>query len=146
MSETNLLLTDLKEGVFTITLNRPKVNAFNFELIAALQSAFKQAERDDQVRCVVLTGAGDAFSAGQDVTERRIRPRDHYGAVHAEVLFCHRCGITPKVLKSFALMQIGFVLFQRMSMIRGSGRILFGCGRRIRLFWPIRRIVCYWDG
>lgn len=68
MDETHLLLTDFKEGVLTLTLNRPKVNAFNFELIAALQSAFKQAEREDQVRCVVLTGAGEVFSAGQDVT------------------------------------------------------------------------------
>ena len=32
-----------------------------------LQSAFKQAERDDQVRCVLLTGSGDHFSAGQDI-------------------------------------------------------------------------------
>lgn len=67
MSETEILLTQLEDGVLTLTLNRPKVNAFNFELIAALQGAFKQAERDDQARCVVLTGAGDNFSAGQDV-------------------------------------------------------------------------------
>jgi 2-(1,2-epoxy-1,2-dihydrophenyl)acetyl-CoA isomerase len=67
MSETEILLTQLEDGVLTLTLNRPKVNAFNFELIATLQGAFKQAERDDQARCVVLTGAGDNFSAGQDV-------------------------------------------------------------------------------
>jgi len=69
MAESDLLLTHLADGVFTLTLNRPKVNAFNFDLIAALQNAFKQAERDGQVRCVVLTGAGDNFSAGQDVSE-----------------------------------------------------------------------------
>jgi 2-(1,2-epoxy-1,2-dihydrophenyl)acetyl-CoA isomerase len=67
MSETEILLTRLEDGVLTLTLNRPKVNAFNFELIAALQEAFKQAERNNQARCVVLTGAGDNFSAGQDV-------------------------------------------------------------------------------
>lgn len=67
MSEPNILLTDLEEQVLTITLNRPKVNAFNFELIAALQAAFRQAERDDQARCVLLSGAGGNFSAGQDV-------------------------------------------------------------------------------
>jgi 2-(1,2-epoxy-1,2-dihydrophenyl)acetyl-CoA isomerase len=68
MTDSKILLTALEDGVFTITLNRPKVNAFNFELIAVLQAALKQAERDDQTRCVVLRGAGDNFSAGQDVT------------------------------------------------------------------------------
>jgi 2-(1,2-epoxy-1,2-dihydrophenyl)acetyl-CoA isomerase len=68
MANDEILLTHLENGVFTITLNRPKVNAFNFELIAALQAAFKQAERNEQVRCVYLSGAGDNFSAGQDVT------------------------------------------------------------------------------
>jgi 2-(1,2-epoxy-1,2-dihydrophenyl)acetyl-CoA isomerase len=57
----------LKEGVFSITLNRPKVNAFNLELVSALQAALKQAERDKQARFVRLTGQGSVFSAGQDV-------------------------------------------------------------------------------
>lgn len=68
MVNSEILLTDLEDSVFTITLNRPKVNAFNFELIAALQAALKQAERNQEIRCVVLRGAGDNFSAGQDVT------------------------------------------------------------------------------
>ncbi len=68
MAETDILLSEFQQGVQTITLNRPKVNAFNFELIAALQAAFKQAERAE-VRCVALRGAGAAFSAGQDVSE-----------------------------------------------------------------------------
>lgn len=68
MAGSEILLTQLENSVFTITLNRPKVNALNFELIAALQAVFKQAERDDLARCVLLTGAGDHFSAGQDVT------------------------------------------------------------------------------
>jgi len=69
MADDDILLQTLKEGVFTLTLNRPKVNAFNFDLIAAVQAAFRQAERDDGVRCVVLTGSGNVFSAGQDVKE-----------------------------------------------------------------------------
>lgn len=71
MSEPEVLLTELKDRVLKITLNRPKVNAFNFEMISAAQAAFKRAERDDQVRCVLLTGSGGVFSAGQDVTEFR---------------------------------------------------------------------------
>lgn len=71
MSTSEIVLTEVNQGVLKITLNRPKVNAFNFELIAAVQAAFKQAERDAQVRCVLLTGSGSVFSAGQDVVEFR---------------------------------------------------------------------------
>jgi 2-(1,2-epoxy-1,2-dihydrophenyl)acetyl-CoA isomerase len=45
------------------------VNAFNLEMIEAAQAAFKQARRDSQVRCVLLSGNGNVFSAGQDITE-----------------------------------------------------------------------------
>jgi 2-(1,2-epoxy-1,2-dihydrophenyl)acetyl-CoA isomerase len=69
MPSSDVLLTEFVQGVLSLTLNRPKVNALNFELIAALQEGFTRAERDPQVRCVLLTGAGGAFSAGQDVTE-----------------------------------------------------------------------------
>jgi 2-(1,2-epoxy-1,2-dihydrophenyl)acetyl-CoA isomerase len=66
---SDYVLTELKEHVLTITLNRPKVNAFNLEMIEAAQAAFKQAGRDSQVRCVLLSGNGSVFSAGQDITE-----------------------------------------------------------------------------
>jgi len=56
-------------AVQTITLNRPEVlNAFNRAQHAALREALKEA-RDPEVRAVVLTGAGRAFSAGQDLKE-----------------------------------------------------------------------------
>ncbi len=61
--------THLVDGVFTITLNRPKANAFNEAMILAAQDAFKQAGRNQAVRCVLLTGEGNIFSAGQDVKE-----------------------------------------------------------------------------
>jgi 2-(1,2-epoxy-1,2-dihydrophenyl)acetyl-CoA isomerase len=67
MSESILISID--QGVMTITLNRPKANAFNFEMIEAAQAAFKQAARDDAARAVLLTGSGGAFSAGQDVKD-----------------------------------------------------------------------------
>jgi 2-(1,2-epoxy-1,2-dihydrophenyl)acetyl-CoA isomerase len=69
MAEEPVLLTDIEDGVLTIRLNRPKANAFNREMIIASQGVFKQAARDDQVRCVLLTGTGKIFSAGQDIKE-----------------------------------------------------------------------------
>ena len=63
------ILTTFDRGVLTITLNRPKANAFNLEMAEAAQAALRQAERDDHVRCVLLTGSGTIFSAGQDLSE-----------------------------------------------------------------------------
>ncbi|MBO9728941.1 MAG: enoyl-CoA hydratase/isomerase family protein [Chitinophaga sp.] len=62
------LLMDIQDGIATITLNRPEVyNAFNDPLSYELQDALKTAEKDAAVRVVVLTGAGKAFSSGQDL-------------------------------------------------------------------------------
>lgn len=56
------------DGVSVITLDRPDVlNAFNDELGHALVAAVEDAARDDDVRCIVITGAGRAFSSGEDL-------------------------------------------------------------------------------
>lgn len=58
------------EGVLTISLNRPEVlNAFNADMSLELGAALRLAQRDDAVRCVILTGAGRGFCAGQDLRE-----------------------------------------------------------------------------
>jgi methylglutaconyl-CoA hydratase len=55
-------------GVVTVMLDRPEVrNAFGPGLMAELSTAFEQAAGDDGVRVLVVTGAGDAFSAGADL-------------------------------------------------------------------------------
>jgi 2-(1,2-epoxy-1,2-dihydrophenyl)acetyl-CoA isomerase len=65
------------EGVATITLARPdKLNALTSVMHAELRDALTTAETDDTVRCVVLTGEGRAFSAGQDLTEDRVAGPD----------------------------------------------------------------------
>ena len=70
-------------GVLTITLNRPDVlNAFNAAMHRALQGAFKEA-RDDEVRAVVVTGAGRGFCVGQDLTEFRECAGDIGGRLRA---------------------------------------------------------------
>jgi 2-(1,2-epoxy-1,2-dihydrophenyl)acetyl-CoA isomerase len=67
MSYTTIL-TDLSEGVLTLTFNRPEVlNAFNDLQAEEVQEALKKAERDAAVRCLILTGAGKGFCAGQDL-------------------------------------------------------------------------------
>ncbi|MBY8848380.1 enoyl-CoA hydratase/isomerase family protein, partial [Saccharothrix sp. MB29] len=64
------LLIDDAEGVRTFTLNRPEAfNAFTVALKERLLEAVLEAAADDAVRAVVLTGAGKAFCAGQDLKE-----------------------------------------------------------------------------
>lgn len=68
------LLYAVENSIATITLNRPQtLNAFNDVMIREATEAFRQAERDAAVRCVVLTGAGRGFSSGQDLAETQSR-------------------------------------------------------------------------
>lgn len=65
-----MITTELTNGVYTITLNRPdKLNSFNFEMADELKSALMEAEANEEIRCVLLTGNGRAFCAGQDLAE-----------------------------------------------------------------------------
>src|SRR6185312_313042 len=64
------VLFEIKNSVAFITLNRPeKFNAFNGEMALLLQEKLDECEKNISVRCVFLTGAGKAFSAGQDLSE-----------------------------------------------------------------------------
>jgi 2-(1,2-epoxy-1,2-dihydrophenyl)acetyl-CoA isomerase len=59
-----------ENGVATIALNRPEVfNSFNREMALAVIAALDDCETDNEVRCIVLTGNGKAFCAGQDLNE-----------------------------------------------------------------------------
>ncbi|CAN5747752.1 enoyl-CoA hydratase/isomerase family protein [soil metagenome] len=65
-----VLLTETRAAVLTLTLNRPEVrNALSWELREALREAFETARDDEDVRVVVLTGAGKAFCSGLDLGE-----------------------------------------------------------------------------
>jgi len=65
-----MVLKERQDGVLVLTLNRPeKLNAITGELLDALYAALKEGEEDREVRALLLTGAGRAFSAGQDLTE-----------------------------------------------------------------------------
>jgi 2-(1,2-epoxy-1,2-dihydrophenyl)acetyl-CoA isomerase len=65
-----LILKDTVDGVMKITLNRPeKFNSFCREMALELQAAFDQASENESIRCVLLTGSGKAFCAGQDLAE-----------------------------------------------------------------------------
>ena len=90
MTDANapVLLREDKDGVATLTLNRPdQFNSLSEALIEALQRELDRVAADDAVRVVVLAGAGRAFCAGHDLKEMRAKPRQNY----YEDLFA-RCG------------------------------------------------------
>ncbi|MEW2739197.1 2-(1,2-epoxy-1,2-dihydrophenyl)acetyl-CoA isomerase PaaG [Providencia sp. PROV130] len=73
MNNEAMILTTLENGVLTVTLNRPdRLNSFNDEMHHQLSEAIKIAEHDKTVRCLVITGAGRGFCAGQDLNDRNV--------------------------------------------------------------------------
>jgi enoyl-CoA hydratase len=71
MSNYQYILVERDERVGIVTLNRPKeLNALNTTLVGELAEAMEVFDRDDEIRCIVLTGAGEkAFAAGADIKE-----------------------------------------------------------------------------
>ena len=68
------ILSAVEQGVMTITLNRPdRLNSFNDLMHQQLAECLKQAERDDGVRCLLITGAGRGF-APADLNDRNVDP------------------------------------------------------------------------
>ena len=68
------VLVSIEAGVQRITLNRPdRLNAFNPAIHKGLADAMTRAEADATIRCLLITGAGRGFCAGQDLTERDMR-------------------------------------------------------------------------
>src|SRR3989454_708162 len=73
MTEKNYqyILVEREERIGIVTLNRPKeLNALNIHLIGELADTLEDFDRDEEIRCIVITGAGDrAFAAGADIKE-----------------------------------------------------------------------------
>ena len=77
--------TSIENGVMSITIDRQqKLNALNIDVVTQLQSAIDIAASQDDVRCVVITGAGSkAFVAGADITEIRKLDKDNMQSMTA---------------------------------------------------------------
>ncbi|MBP2295696.1 2-(1,2-epoxy-1,2-dihydrophenyl)acetyl-CoA isomerase PaaG [Azospirillum rugosum] len=74
MNYANILF-EVADGVATLTLNRPdKLNSFTNEMHAEVRDALARVKGDPAVRCLLLTGAGRGFCAGQDLSDRAMAP------------------------------------------------------------------------
>ena len=84
------LIYSVAGKVATVTLNRPeRMNALSRPLEAEMRAAFDEADADRNVRAIILTGAGAAFSAGYDqaaAPASGVRPSDPKGKSHAEYI------------------------------------------------------------
>ncbi len=158
------LLSDLRAGVLTLTFHRPeRANALTLNLITTLRAALKQAEHDSQVRVVVITGAGHAFSAGHDVHEMQaaagnVSYREHLQATY-NPLILHLCTLPKPTLAAvpgtcagaglgialacdlrIASPQARFVVgFRRLGLVPDSGvslllPALIGMGRALEFY------------
>lgn len=68
MSQFDTITLDIDKGIATITLNRPdRMNAFTLQMMEELITAFDETDANDDVRAVIVTGAGKAFCAGADL-------------------------------------------------------------------------------
>ena len=70
MSE-NYILSNVEGGILTLTINRPnQLNALNSEVIATLSKEIEEAQSNNQVKVIIITGSGEkAFVAGADIKE-----------------------------------------------------------------------------
>ena len=73
MSDYQHILVERNEQIGIVTLNRPKeLNALNFSLVGELVDVLEELDRDQTIRCIVITGAGEkAFAAGADIKGRK---------------------------------------------------------------------------
>ena len=97
-----------KDKYRIVKLNRPKVNALNASFVAEIRSCFKEAEEDDSVKGIILTGIPNIFSAGLDLVElyeydrKKMRSfLEAFGSMHVELasfskpLICAITGHSP---------------------------------------------------
>ena len=105
-----------KDGaIATLTMNRPAVrNALSMDMRAELDAALHDIEFDEQVRCVVLTGAGEHFMAGGDVAQMNEYLKGHE-AEEVEKYFLHRIHNLHPIM--FAMRRMSKPI---IAMVRGA--------------------------
>lgn len=80
-SAESLVVLEITEGVATIRLNRPKVNAINAALLADLLAVAREVEARDDVRAAVVYGGERAFAAGADIVEMQAASESEMAAL-----------------------------------------------------------------
>jgi 2-(1,2-epoxy-1,2-dihydrophenyl)acetyl-CoA isomerase len=120
------LLYECTDKVATLTFNRPEVlNAFSDEIRGALHDRLRVIETDDAVRCVVLTGAGKAFSAGGDVPNMvALQEADD------DATIARRIGMASDVMQTIARLPKPVIAAVNGAAAGGGMNVALGCDMR----------------
>ena len=118
----NLVGYERQDQIVTLTLNRPeKLNAFNDELVMALDAALRRFDADADAHVAIIHGKGRAFSTGADVHQRQLRSREEFERLggpqgfgaHAGDLLTHSVNWKPVVASAHGYVMglaVGIVL------------------------------------
>lgn len=140
MSDFRTIAVEVRDGVATITLNRPdKLNTYTKQMRDELLAAFDLTDADDGVRAVIVTGAGRAFCAGADLSEggRRFAPdaaaagphRDGGGMLTLRI-FNSRKPVIAAVNGPAVGVGATMILAMDMRLASGTARFSFPFARR----------------
>ena len=131
----SVLLESTREGVRTLTLNRPtQFNAMTGELLDELLAAFDRVAADDSVRVVILAGTGKAFCAGHDLKQARA----HEDLDYQRRLFGRSSEIMQRIV---ALPQPVIARVHGMTTAAGC-QLVAGCDLAVAAAGDVRRLRC----
>src|SRR6266699_3442694 len=122
------ILVEKRDQITRITLNRPAaLNSLNDKMGEEFSTAMKEAEKDPQTRCVIITGAGRAFSAGEDVSGLKER---YAGGAHPSLGDHLRKKYHPMIMRIRSMEKP--VIARINGIAAGSGAIIaLACDIRI---------------
>ncbi len=102
------IIVDIEDHIAKITLNRPDaLNALNDQLMSELAEALSEAQNNDKVRCIVLTGSDKAFAAGADI---KMMSEKNFVDVFTEDLFTDDTGMILRIRKPIIAAVGGYAL------------------------------------
>lgn len=134
MTEYETLHAATNYGVLKVILDRPKANAFDQTMVDELMAVLKTAERDADVRCLLLTGAGKIFSAGQDLgalgqVDGRVSFRSHLQKTYNPIILRMRAlekPIVGAINGPAAGAGLGIALATDVRLASDQARFVFG--------------------
>ena len=120
--------TEIKGAVGIATLNRPEaLNALNTALLNELADALEAWDRDDKVRCIIVTGSDRAFAAGADIKE--MQPKT-YSQMYRENLFGDQFDRIARVKKPIIAAVDGYALAGGMELALSCDLIVANAGAK----------------
>lgn len=125
-NELQHLKLEVGDFIATVTLDRPPVNALSMPLYREITSVFRELSRRDDVRVVILTGAGKAFCAGRDIKHAEVDPiSERLKCAHDMVNAIYHCECPVIAAVNGPAMGAGFAMVTMCDIIMASESAVF---------------------